>query len=70
MAPLRLRAGPHAHQLQNTSTRICYSAAETEHHLVTWQDIGGIDPRECEQLLARVMSIRRMLFSLMRNSPE
>ena len=46
------------------------SAAETEHHLVTWQDIGGIDPRECEQLLARVMSIRRMLFSLMQNLPE
>ena len=46
------------------------SAAETEHHLVTWQDIGGIDARECERLLARVASIRRMLFSLMRNLPE
>ena len=46
------------------------SAAETEHHLVTWLDIGGIDGRECERLLARVTSIRRMLSSLMRNLPE
>ena len=46
------------------------SAAETEHHLVTWQDIGGIDARACEKLLARVISIRRMLYALMRNLPE
>ena len=46
------------------------SAAETEHHLVTWHDIGGIDAREFERLLARVESIRRMLFALMRNLPE
>ena len=45
------------------------SAAETEHHLVIWMDIGGIDVRECEQLLARVTSIRRMLYALMRNLP-
>ena len=46
------------------------SAAETEHHLVTWQDIGGIDGRHCERLLARVTFIRRMLYALMRNLPE
>jgi len=46
------------------------SAAETEHHLLTWQDIGGIDARECEELLARVGAIRRMLYALMRNLPE
>jgi four helix bundle protein len=46
------------------------SAAETEHHLVTWQDIGGIDGRECEALLARVTSIRRMLYALTRKLPQ
>ncbi len=46
------------------------SAAETEHHLVTWQDIGGLDSREVDRLLARVMAIRRMLYALMRNLPE
>jgi four helix bundle protein len=46
------------------------SAAETEHHLVTWQDIGGIDGRHCARLLAREASIRRMLYALMRNLPE
>jgi four helix bundle protein len=45
------------------------SAAETEHHLVTLHDIGGIDERECEKLLACVTAIRRMPFSLMRNLP-
>ena len=46
------------------------SAAETEHHLVTWLDIGGIDGRKCDELLARVASIRRMLYALIRNLPE
>ena len=46
------------------------SAAETEHHLEVLLDIGGIDGRVCENLLARVGSIRRMLYALMRNLPE
>jgi four helix bundle protein len=46
------------------------SAAETEHHLEVWRDIGGIDPHACDELLARVESIRRMLAALMRNLPE
>ena len=63
-------ASPPGPKCSATSTFSAGSAAETEHHLVTWQDIGGIDARECEKLLARVTSIRRMLFSLMRNLPE
>jgi four helix bundle protein len=46
------------------------SAAETEHHLRIWQDIGGIDAQLSEELLARVTSIRRMLHALMLKLPE
>jgi four helix bundle protein len=46
------------------------SAAETEHHLEVWRDLGGIDPRACDELLERVGSIRRMLWSLSANLPE
>jgi four helix bundle protein len=46
------------------------SAAETEHHLEVWRDVGGIDPGACEELLSRVGSIRRMIWALSRNLPE
>jgi four helix bundle protein len=46
------------------------SAAETEHHLTVWRDIGGIAHRDCDELLARIGSVRRMLSALMRRLPE
>jgi len=46
------------------------SAAETEHHLEVWRDIGGIDETSCGELLARVASIRRMLRALIVKLPH
>jgi four helix bundle protein len=45
------------------------SAAETEHHLEVWRDIGGIDAAACDELLSRVRSVRRMLRSLIVKLP-
>jgi four helix bundle protein len=46
------------------------SAAETEHHLEVWRDVGGIDEKSCDELLARVVSIRRMLRALIAKLPR
>jgi four helix bundle protein len=46
------------------------SAAETEHHLAVWRDIGGIEASTCNEFLARVLSIRRMLRALSARLPE
>jgi four helix bundle protein len=45
------------------------SAAETEHHLEVAHDLGIIDAGTCEKLLARVVSIRRMLHALITKLP-
>jgi four helix bundle protein len=46
------------------------SAAETEHHLEVWRDVGGIDGPTCDELLARASSVRRMLRSLIVRLPD
>ena len=46
------------------------SAAETEHHLEVARDLGAIESRVGEELLARVASIRRMLRALIANLPQ
>jgi len=45
------------------------SAAETEHHLEVARDLGMIDAKMCETLLARVVSVRRMLHALIKKLP-
>ena len=46
------------------------SAAETEHHLEVARDVGAIESLRCEELLARVGSIRRMLRALIAKLPQ
>jgi four helix bundle protein len=46
------------------------SAAETEHHLEIARDVGAIESQVCEELLARVASIRRMLRALITKLPR
>lgn len=46
------------------------SAAETEHHLEVARDVGVIDSLVCEDFLARVGSIRRMLRALSAKLPR
>jgi four helix bundle protein len=46
------------------------SAAETEHHLEVWRDLDGIAGEQCDDLLARVQSIRRMLRALIKKLPS
>jgi four helix bundle protein len=45
------------------------SAAETEHHLELAHDLRIIDPAMGAELLARVVSIRRMLHALIKKLP-
>jgi four helix bundle protein len=46
------------------------SAAETEHHLIVWRDLGGITVTAADDLVARVTAIRRMLRALSLKLPE
>jgi four helix bundle protein len=46
------------------------SAAETEHHLAVWRDLGGIEATAADELLARVAAIRRMLCALSLKLPQ
>jgi four helix bundle protein len=46
------------------------SAAETEHHLEVARDLGMLDAGTCAKLLARVVSIRRMLHALITKLPR
>ena len=46
------------------------SAAETEHHLEVLRDVGGLDARSCDELVARVTAIRRMLHGLVVKLPR
>ena len=46
------------------------SAAETEHHLAVWRELGGIDSKTADELFARVTAIRRMLRALSLKLPE
>lgn len=45
------------------------SAAETEHHILMACDLGYINPDATDALLASVMSVRRMLRSLILKFP-
>lgn len=46
------------------------SAAETEHHLEVARDLGAIESEACDDFLARVASIRRMLRALITKLPH
>jgi four helix bundle protein len=46
------------------------SAAETEHHLAVWRDLGGVESSVADEMLARVTAIRRMLRALSLKLPE
>jgi four helix bundle protein len=46
------------------------SAAETEHHLEVARDLGMIDAGMCDELLARVQSVRRMMQALITKLPR
>ena len=46
------------------------SAKETENHLLIASDLRYLPPTACEDLLARIYSIQRMLIGLMRNLPK
>ena len=46
------------------------SAAETEHHLAVWRDLGRVEATRADELLTRVTAIRRMLPALRLKLPE
>jgi four helix bundle protein len=41
------------------------SASELEYHLVVVRDIGALDVRECDALMAELIEVRRMLYGLL-----
>lgn len=41
------------------------SASELEYHLVVVRDIGALDGRECDALMAELIEVRRMLYGLL-----
>jgi four helix bundle protein len=46
------------------------SAAETEHHLLVASDLGVLPRAKADDLLARVGSVRRMLYALSKRLPK
>ena len=46
------------------------SAKETENHLLIASDLHYLHPKECEEMLAKIHSIQRMLIGLVRNLPS
>ena len=46
------------------------SAKEAENHILIASDLHYVHPKACEEMLAKIFSIQRMLIGLMRNLPD